>query len=331
MTAETEPPLVRWARRVTTQRLLVAATLLAAAAYGCTYLAAFGYLVRLGFAPDELSISYSTLLPRAVAGIVMPLALCGAFGILFGSVTHWRLMVANERAAKAGLPGVDHAKVAFYDWVGAVMLPTMWVLGAELTLVLLSYTYTPPVTTLDSVAAWTALVTFPLLLGALTQGVITRAALWDSRRARARVPKERGRRDPSAVGTIGALAVACALVVVPAFGGSYALGSFVAGRLAASGDLTPQRVDYSLFSSWTPGLMLPQVTCVEVAWAGAPVPTQVPVGPSLHVGTSSDVALLYDLDRERAVRLYVGTVILVSLPDERCARKTRTRQERLPG
>jgi hypothetical protein len=54
-TVEAEPPIVRWLRWVTTQRVLLVATLSGAAAYGCTHLAESGYLTQLGFSPDEVS------------------------------------------------------------------------------------------------------------------------------------------------------------------------------------------------------------------------------------------------------------------------------------
>ncbi len=94
-------------QRITAERLLLAATFAAAATYGCTYLADLGYYTRLGISPDELSVSYATLLPRAVAGLLLPLAIAGPIMVAFGTVTHQRLRRANVRAGALGRPYIS--------------------------------------------------------------------------------------------------------------------------------------------------------------------------------------------------------------------------------
>ncbi len=77
-------------------------------------MAALGYYTRLGIAPDELSVSYATVLPRAVAGLLLPIGLWAPIFAAFGAFTHWRLIRANARAKAWGRPLIgDETQMAF--------------------------------------------------------------------------------------------------------------------------------------------------------------------------------------------------------------------------
>ncbi len=105
-------------------------------------------------------------------------------------------------------------------------------------------------------------------------------------------------------------------------GGSYFRGAQAAEPLSRTGDLLPQRVQYQLLTSWAGALLLPQVNCVQVHWTGSPPPAGVVPGRGVYLGTSSDVAVLYDLQQRHAVRLHTGSIALVSLPDNGCLLKS---------